>query len=85
MVARRKATKPRKQKFVTKLKQDPAGATKAQVNKTGLFKYILGAVTLGAIGGSQMVSALDRIPIVGGVLSASASRGSSLVSKMRSR
>ena len=85
MVARKNNSKPRKQKFVTKFKQDPAGATKEQVNKTGAFKYILGAITLGAIGGAQMVGALDRIPIVGGVLSASASRGSTLATKMRRR
>lgn len=83
MVARKNNSKPRRQKFVTKLKQDPAGEVKKQVDKTGGFKYILGAIALGALGGAQMVGALDRIPIVGGVLSASASRGSTWANRMR--
>ena len=78
MAARRKRAAPKK-KLTTKLKQDPVSTIKSEVNKTGLFKYIIGAALLGVVGGTQMSSQLRQIPVVGGVLSVAASKGASLM------
>ena len=48
----RKTKAPRKKALKTKLKQDPIGTMKGEVNKTGALKYPIGAYILGAIGGA---------------------------------
>ena len=83
MAARGRKRPAPKKSLKTKLKQDPTGTVKAEVNKTGWFKYIIGATILGAYGGSRMAAEMRQIPIVGGVLSAAAQKGSNLVSKTR--
>ena len=79
MAPRAKRAKP-KPKLTTRLKKDPIGTTKSEVNKTGVFKYVIGAAVLGALGGQAMATQLRNIPIVGGVLSVAASKGASMVS-----
>ena len=83
MAARGRKGAPRKKALKTRLKQDPIGTTKTEVNKTGVFKYIIGATVLGAIGGTAMASQMRQIPIVGGILSVAANKGASMVSKSR--
>ena len=72
-------------KLSTRLKKDPIGTAKTEVNKTGLFKYVIGASVLGAIGGTAMAVQMRKIPIVGGILSVAASKGARMVSPNRSR
>ena len=79
MAARGKRRAAPKKKLTTKLKQDPIGTAKTEVNKTGLFKYVIGAALLGVVGGSQMAGQLRQIPVVGGVLSVAAAKGASLM------
>ena len=81
MVAKRKTTRRRSLK--SKLKTDPIGETKNQINKTGWGKYFIGATLLGAIGGTAMAVQMKKIPMVGGMLGVMATKGANLVSKMK--
>jgi len=63
-----------------RVKRDPIGTVKTEINKTGWGKYIIGATLLGMFGGSQMASQMTKIPVVGGILSVAASKGARLVS-----
>jgi len=85
MAARGRKRSPPKKKITTRLKQDPTGTIKSEVNKTGLFKYIIGAGVLGAVGGIGMATQLRQIPIVGGILSVAALKGARMVSPNRAR
>ena len=85
MAPRTKRRASPKKKLGTRLKQDPISTVKTEVNKTGVFKYVIGAATLGAIGGSAMASQLRQIPFVGGVLSVAAQKGANMVSSSRRR
>ena len=76
----RKTKAPRKKALKTKLKQDPIGTMKGEVNKTGALKYPIGAYILGAIGGAGIATALQRVPVVCGILSVMASKGAKLTS-----
>ena len=82
MAPRTKKSRPTPS-FKTKLKKDPAGAIKGQVEKTGWGKYIIGATLLGVVGGSAMVPAVRRIPVVGGILGVMTSKGARLISGMK--
>jgi len=85
MAARGRKRPAPKKKLTTKLKQEPIGTIKSEVNKTGLFKYVIGAGLLGVMGGQQMASQLNQIPIVGGILSVAARKGATLMNGTRRR
>ena len=78
MPARKKTT--RKSSLKVRAKRDPIGTAKTEVNKTGLLKYPIGAYVLGAIGGAGTAMALDKIPVVGTLLSVFAKKGANLTS-----
>jgi len=78
MVAKKKSR--RTPSLKVRVKRDPIGTVKTEVNKTGWGKYIIGATLLGMFGGSQMASQMSNIPVVGGILSVAARKGASLMS-----
>jgi len=82
MVAK-KQSRPRAKSLKAKLKQDPVGTVKNEVKKTGALQVPIAAFALGMIGGGAVASQLNKIPMVGGVLSAMASKGARFTASLK--